>query len=147
MQAKAIGAPVLSEQEVADLFAYFFAARYFERPGDSAQGRRVFQSKQCGQCHGLMSPLHEGIRPISAWQSLADPISLAQQMWTHSAEMVAAAQSRSIPFPSLKAQELTDLLAFPARPVESRQPPGSLPTGLRRDRRGSVCVEGLRRLS
>lgn len=112
MQTKGIGAPVLSEQEVADLFAYFFAARYFERAGDSGRGRRVFQSKQCGQCHGLMSPIHEGIRPIAAWQSLADPISLAQQMWTHSAEMIAAAESRSIPFPSLKAQELTDLLVY-----------------------------------
>ena len=61
MQTKGIGARLLSEQEVADLFAYFFAARYFERAGDSGRGRRVFQSKQCGQCHGLMSPIHEGI--------------------------------------------------------------------------------------
>jgi mono/diheme cytochrome c family protein len=112
MKAKGIGKPVLSEQDAADLFAFFFAARYFERAGDSGQGRRVFQSKQCGQCHGLKSPVREGIQPVAAWQSLADPISLAQRMWNHSAQMKSAAEGRSIPFPRLNAQELTDLLAY-----------------------------------
>ena len=112
MHAKGISRPVLSEQEAADLFAYFFAARYFERAGDSGRGRRVFQLKQCGQCHGMKSPIREGIQPVAAWQSLADPISLAQQMWNHSPQMKSAAEGRSIPFPTLNGQELTDLLAY-----------------------------------
>jgi cytochrome c2 len=49
---------------------------------------------------------------VAAWQSLADPIALAQQMWNHSVEMRAALARRAVPFPRLTAQELTDLLAY-----------------------------------
>lgn len=124
MQAKGLGRPVLSEQEAADLFAYFFAARYFEKAGDSGRGRQVFQSKRCGQCHGLKSPIREGIQPVAKWQSLANPISLAQEMWNHSAQMKSAAEGRSIPFPRLNAQELTDLLAYLRETLQAGSPQG-----------------------
>lgn len=82
-----IARPELTRQEAADLFAYFFAARYFESPGDARRGRRLFRSKGCAGCHGIQSPVREGVRPGAAWQSLGDSISLAQQMWNHSREM------------------------------------------------------------
>ena len=53
--------PELSEQQAADLFVYFFAARYFEQPGDAKRGQRVFLGKRCGECHGVgsvLSPRH-----------------------------------------------------------------------------------------
>jgi mono/diheme cytochrome c family protein len=112
MKAKGISKPGLSEREAADLFAYFFTTRYFGRAGHPGRGQRVFQVKRCGACHGLDSAVREGTRPAAAWQSLADPIALAQQMWNHSVEMRTALQSQSIPYPRLTAQELTDLLAY-----------------------------------
>ncbi len=110
----------LSEQQAADLFVYFFAARYFEELGDARRGERVFSVKRCAECHGIGSVLREGIQPVAAWRSLADPIALAQQMWNHSREMRPALDRTEIPYPRFSAQELTDLLAY----LRSAQGPG-----------------------
>ena len=47
MDAKGVAKPELSEQQAADLFVYFFAARYFEQPGDARRGEQVFREKRC----------------------------------------------------------------------------------------------------
>src|SRR5256884_5280519 len=49
------GVPVasLNDQDAGDLFAYFYAARFFDRPGDAARGKRLFAVKHCADCHGL----------------------------------------------------------------------------------------------
>jgi mono/diheme cytochrome c family protein len=111
-QAQGIPLPQLSEQDGADLFAYFYSSRFFVEPGDARRGRAVFRAKQCASCHGLERPLRQGIRPVSAWQSLDNPIALAQQMWDHSTEMRRALEEKEVPYPRLSSQELTDLLAY-----------------------------------
>ena len=120
MERKGIAKPELSEQQAADLFVYFFAARYFEQPGDARRGARVFLAKRCAECHGIGSALREGIQPVAAWKSLADPIALAQQMWNHSREMKPELDRMKIPYPRLSAQELTDLLVY----LRSTREPG-----------------------
>jgi cytochrome c2 len=112
MDAKGVAKPELSEQQAADLFVYFFAARYFEQPGDARRGEQVFRAKRCVECHGGGSGLHEGIQPVSAWKSLGDPIALAQQMWNHSWEMRPALDRKEIPYPRFSAQEMADLLVY-----------------------------------
>jgi mono/diheme cytochrome c family protein len=119
-ERKGIAKPELSEQQAADLFVYFFAARYFEQPGDARRGKRVFLGKRCGECHGIGSGLRPGIQPVAAWKSLADPIALAQQLWNHSREMKPALDRMKIPDPQFSAQELTDLLVY----LRSTQAPG-----------------------
>lgn len=111
-RAKGIPLPGLSEQDGADLFAYFYSSRFFVEPGDARRGSAVFRAKQCASCHGIERPLREGIRPVSAWQSLDNPIALAQQMWNHSAEMRRAIDEKEVPYPRLSSQELTDLLVY-----------------------------------
>jgi len=120
MEKTGVAKPELSEQQAADLFVYFFAARYFEQPGDIRRGKRVFLVKRCGECHGVASALGAGIQPVAAWKSLADPIALAQQMWNHAREMMPALDRREIPYPRFSAQELTDLLVY----LRSTQMPG-----------------------
>jgi mono/diheme cytochrome c family protein len=120
MESKGIAKPELSEQQAADLFVFFFAARYFEQPGDAKRGARVFLVKRCAECHGIGSALREGIQPVAAWKSLADPIALAQQMWNHFGEMRPALDRMGIPYPRFTAQELTDLLVY----LRSTQGPG-----------------------
>ena len=111
-QAKGIPLPPFSEQDGADLFAYLYSSRYFVEPGHIGRGRTVFRAKQCASCHGIERPLKAGIRPVSAWQSLDNPIALAQEMWNHSAEMRRALDEGAVASPRLSSQELTDLLAY-----------------------------------
>jgi cytochrome c2 len=112
MERKGMAKPELSDQESADLFVFFFAARYFEQPGDAKRGSRVFLAKQCAGCHGIGSALREGVEPVAAWKSLADPIALAQQFWNHSSEMRPALERKDVPYPRLSAQELADLQVY-----------------------------------
>jgi mono/diheme cytochrome c family protein len=112
MEKRGVAKPELSDQEAADLFVYFFAARYFEQPGDARRGARVFLAKRCAECHGVGSALRDGIQPVAAWKSLADPIALAQQMWNHSREMKPELDRMKIPYPRLSAMEMTDLLVY-----------------------------------
>jgi mono/diheme cytochrome c family protein len=97
MAKKGIARPQLTEQDAADLFAFFFGARYFEKPGNVGRGRRVFNAKRCSACHGVEVPVRAGIKPVAQWQSLHDPIALAQQMWSHAVEMRSAHDQLKIP--------------------------------------------------
>ena len=112
--------PAMDEQQAADLFVYFYAAGYFETPGDAKRGKQLFLARRCGQCHGVGAPVREGIRPVAEWDSLWDPIALAQQMWNHSSEMAGALHQSEVPYPLLSAQEMTDLLAW----LRASRPPG-----------------------
>ena len=37
----------MDEQGAADLFAYFYSARFFEKPGDAGRGKRLFTERAC----------------------------------------------------------------------------------------------------
>jgi len=111
MEQARIRRPQLTVQQAADLFAYFYTARYFEQPGDAGRGKRVFASKGCNGCHGETSGGSAGAPPVSKWESLSDPIELARAMWNHAPQMLAAMGSKAA-WPQLSAQEMTDLLVW-----------------------------------
>lgn len=112
MRRNGIATPHLSPQDSADLFAYFVSARYFEKPGDAGRGKQAFQAKHCAECHGIdKSPL-PGAPPVAKWESLADPVVLAQQMWNHGAKMRGEFASKKIAWGEMTAQELTDILVY-----------------------------------
>src|SRR2546427_6282125 len=112
MEKQGIRKPSLTEQQAADLFAYFHSVGFFERSGDAGRGKQVFLSKRCAECHGLSSPIAGGGPPVAAWGSLVAPIELVRQMWNHASPMQAMMATRKIHWPYLTAQELTDLLVY-----------------------------------
>ena len=111
MSAKAIRSGDLDEQGAADLFAYFYSTRFFERPGDAARGKRVLE-RGCGRCHGLVSPVEPGAPPVSEWKSVNTPFELIGTMWNHLPRMHAAAAAKGIALPQLSGQDLVDLLVY-----------------------------------
>ncbi len=112
MEGAGIDKPQLSPQAAADLFAFFYSARFFEKPGDAAQGRIAFEEKRCAVCHGITDSRAEGAPPVTKWDSLADPILLAQQMWNHSFHMRQAFARRKLEWQSLTADQLENILAY-----------------------------------
>ncbi len=104
--------PILTEEQAADLFAYFYAARYMERPGDAGRGKQIFESKGCAGCHGISEAIAGGGPPVAKWPALDEPIALASQMWNHSAEMKRAAAAKKVNLPQLSSQELEDVLVY-----------------------------------
>jgi len=110
----------MTPEKAADLFAYFEAARYFEKPGDAARGKRIFTEKHCTECHGITSSPNPAAPPVAKWESLADPIVLAQQMWDHGAQMRAEFAKKRIAWPQLTGQDLTDMLVYLQHLPETR---------------------------
>ncbi len=103
MRQQGIAAGNLDERAASDLFAYFYAARFFEQPGDSGRGKRVFAARGCVDCHAL---------PVKQWNSLADPIALTEAMWNHAPVMLASTQMKRKTWPRLEARELSDVLVY-----------------------------------
>lgn len=120
MKQQGIATPRLTRDQAADLFAYFMSARYFERPGDAARGKQNFESKHCADCHGITQSKAAGAPPVDKWDSLADPIVLAAQMWNHGARMKAAFAERKISRPDVTGQDLTDMLVYLQNLPETR---------------------------
>lgn len=123
MKKQGITTPHLTPEQASDLFAYFVSARYFERPGDAARGKQAFTAKHCADCHGITESKAAGAPPVAKWESLADPILLAQQMWNHGGRMKEAFAERKIARPTLTGQELTDMLVYLQNLPETRGVP------------------------
>jgi cytochrome c2 len=102
--------PGLSVDQVGDLFAYFYAARFFEPAGDAARGKQLFDARRCSACHDLHAAKIGP--PVSEWKAVTDPAAWIEQMWNHSGAMYAKAKEKKIAWPNLTAQEFSDLLVY-----------------------------------
>ena len=120
MKANGVTKTSLSPEAASDLFAYFVSARYFERPGDAARGKQAFAAKHCAECHGITKSPLAAAPPVAKWESLADPVVLAQQMWNHGAKMREEFSKRKLAWSRITAQELTDMLVYLQNLPETR---------------------------
>jgi mono/diheme cytochrome c family protein len=112
MRDRNIHAGDLDEQAAADLFAFFYAAHFFDRPGDAGRGKRLFESKHCSECHGVTVAKLPAAKPVSQWDSIGQPITLATAMWNHGAAMREEFVKRGLSWPELTSQDMTDLLVY-----------------------------------
>jgi len=116
-----IARPELTPQQAADLFAYLFALRSFEQPGNARRGKRVFRSMNCAQCHAGNDSLGPGVAPVPTWPPLDHPFLLALRMWNHPPTSLPRASGQPAPpLPHLTAQDLADLLVY-LRSVQGRR--------------------------
>jgi mono/diheme cytochrome c family protein len=112
MEAAGIRRPKLSAGDAADLFAYFYSTRFFDKPGNPARGKSAFAEKHCGDCHGVTDSRGENAPPIANWDSLADPVVMVQQMWNHSSHMQDAFARRKIAWQQLTTEQLNDIASW-----------------------------------
>jgi mono/diheme cytochrome c family protein len=110
----------MTPDQAADLFAYFVSVRYFDKPGDAARGKVAFTGHRCDVCHALAASADSPAPPVAKWESLADPVVLAQQMWNHGPKMREAYRSHKLTWSPLTGQELTDMLVYLQNLPETR---------------------------
>jgi mono/diheme cytochrome c family protein len=115
MRTQNIRASDLNEQAAADLFAYFYSARFFEKPGDAGRGKRLFSSKHCSECHSL-----------TEWQSIGQPMALVNALWNHAATMRQEFAKKKLSWPELTAQDLTDMLVYLRNLPSASSAPGGI---------------------
>jgi cytochrome c551/c552 len=125
MRERGVQAGDLNPQAAADLFAYFYSARFFEKPGDAGRGKALFAARACATCHGLSDSIKSGVKPVSQWDAAVDPIALTEAMWNHSPQMAVELQIKRLPWPKLSGQDLSDLLVYVRNLSGTRQRPGT----------------------
>ena len=120
MEGAGIARPKLSPADAADLFAYLYSTRFFDKPGDARRGKEAFTARHCGDCHGITESRAEGAPPVVKWESLGQPVVLVRQMWNHSSRMREAFARKKIAWQELTAQDLSDILAYLRNLPETR---------------------------
>ena len=126
MRVQGVLSPEFSNQEMADLLAYFFTDRYFEAAGDIRRGQRVFDDKGCGGCHS--SDIGPGRGPkLTGRPGITSPVRMAAALWNHGPLMHESMRQRQIPWPRFRPREITDLMEFLSRGQPAKELAGGKP--------------------
>jgi mono/diheme cytochrome c family protein len=125
MRDRQIVAGELDEQAAQDLMAFFYAARFFDKPGDAGRGKQAFENLGCAGCHGLTSSPNPAAKPVNQWDALSDPIALLEAMWNHRSQMQASAISKGLALRKISEQQLTDMLVYLRNQPGTREQTGA----------------------
>jgi cytochrome c len=112
MEKKKIEWPVFEAQQMADLLTYVNAKSPELKdvegvlPADPVEGRKIYSSKRCGECHGKKAK--DLMEPSETTKTM---ISLAASMWNHFPEMVRG-QASGNSMPIFEKKEMADLIAY-----------------------------------
>jgi len=114
-----ISTPQLQGNEMADLLTFLASLRYFEPTGSPLVGERVFSERGCAACHGSMAEGTQNGPALKAGSETYTTVSLTAHLWRHGPRMIDRAEELGIPWPTLKATDVGDLVSFlnaPSRP-------------------------------
>lgn len=128
MSTLGMAVPTFKNEELADVFAYLFIARYDGRGGNPERGKEVYASKACASCHGPMG--YGGVGPSIRTDRPEPKERLVQRMWNHAPKMYKTMGLKGIDWPRFEPQDMADLLAFvtaettvkPALPAQQAAP-------------------------
>jgi mono/diheme cytochrome c family protein len=112
MREMKIDVPQVSGQQMADIVAYLFTSRYFERPGSARRGEALVQNKGCLGCHAVAGKGARVGADFARSTLVGSADSLVAGMWNHGAAMEAQADKRRVAWPELTGAELGDIAAY-----------------------------------
>lgn len=112
MRARNVQPAPLSEGQVADLFAAFYATHYFDAPADAARGKLVFERASCAFCHGIDSQKRAPAPAVKDWVSLSNSVAMVASMWNHATTMQAELEKENVGWPVLSGQDVADVALY-----------------------------------
>ncbi len=89
MEQEGITKPTLTGQEFTEITAYLYFLRFFDKPGDAAQGNTSSTQKGCNSCHRVSGRGKDGGPGLDEFPRNASPVFMSQAMWNHSLRMMA----------------------------------------------------------
>lgn len=122
MDSLSIPRPRLSAREAGDLVAYVYMLGGTERAGSAEAGAELFRESGCVRCHrvgtagGVIGPALDRI------PSLQSPHGLAAGLWNHSGAMIPKMNEMGIPYPTLTAEDLSNLGSYLRASSRERHP-------------------------
>jgi len=111
MRSKGGQTEQLGSGDMRNLIAFLFAQRFFFEPGDAAKGRKVCETKSCGNCHE-MRRTQTGAPDLTQASEAFSPITLTASIWRHGPAMLKTMRQQNIEWPVFEKSEMTDLIAW-----------------------------------
>lgn len=112
MQERGVARPVFTPEEMGDFISYLYYVNYFNEPGNTVAGRRLFSEKGCINCHSIKGQGERVGPPLDDYRRYTSSVFIAQAMWNHGPQMAATMQGLKIEKPYFRGNEAADLLAF-----------------------------------
>ena len=110
MKKRAVRAPLLRPEEMADIVAYLYSVRYFQS-GDLKKGAEVASAKGCLGCHGLYGERGKVASDLARAEGMDSPAAVLAALWNHVFVKAPAGRVTSA-WPELSATEMADLVAY-----------------------------------
>jgi mono/diheme cytochrome c family protein len=104
--------PQLRPEEMADIVAFLYAARYFKQAGDPHNGAIVATNKGCLNCHGLYGERGKVASDLSAAPGLDTPAGVLSALWNHSFIADPRTEREKTAWPTFRGEDMADLVAY-----------------------------------
>ena len=112
MHAEKMRYPGMDQEEMSHLFAFLYAARYVDEPGDQNRGARLLWKKGCIRCHAVSGNGGQVGPDLASVTGVDTPIMWTEAMWNHAPKMEAQMQKLNIAWPKFEGSDMNDLLAY-----------------------------------
>lgn len=112
MRERGVVPSAITPEEMGNLAAYVFFVKFRSTPGDVAQGRDLFEQRQCSRCHqlggrgGTLGPRLDELKDY------ASSSFMAQALWNHGPEMATKMAELKVQRPRLEPDDVAHLVAF-----------------------------------
>jgi len=104
--------PELRPQDMADIVAFLYAARYFKQAGDPRKGVILATNKGCLNCHGLYGERGKVASDLAVAAAIDTPAGVLSALWNHTFISDPRADRDRTPWPSFRGEEMADLVAY-----------------------------------
>jgi mono/diheme cytochrome c family protein len=112
MRQRGVWRPTLTTEEVSDFISYLYYIDYYNETGSPTGGQRLFEEKGCAACHSIKGSGGSAGPPLDDYRRYRNTLFVAQSMWNHGPQMVAAMEANGIEKPYLEGKQAVSLLAF-----------------------------------
>jgi mono/diheme cytochrome c family protein len=111
MQQRGITSPRLSPEEMSDLVAYLYSARYLAS-GSISNGWKVLADKGCLGCHAVFGERGKSAGDLAKVKGLDSPSAVIAALWNHTLVTAPAPGGKRSPWPALNAREMADMVTL-----------------------------------
>jgi mono/diheme cytochrome c family protein len=119
MKERGIVRPTFKGSELVDLIAFLKSAapkparvEVYVLPGNAANGRLLFADKRCVVCHPIVTRGDQEGPDLVEGQAQRSLTDFAAAMWNKAPRMLQAMESRQVTPPTLRPDEMSDIVAY-----------------------------------